>query len=172
MKTLVLGMELVGSTITREYCADPEVTKVTGCDTYAGKLIEAEKYVDSPKFDTAEGDRALMVLLVRVSGTKDGKETNISYDKVDFNEEEKRMTSMAKTTEYMAALIARMLGRGGNQTEGNTVAGSHNPRRTMRRAPRKPQGERRARHRDCHDDPDTIGYWYRLCLTIRGLRQP
>jgi lysine 6-dehydrogenase len=64
------------------------------------------------RFDTAEGDRDLTVLLVRVSGTKDGKEMNISYDMVDFYEEEEQITSMAKTTGYTAAIIARMLGRG------------------------------------------------------------
>jgi len=64
------------------------------------------------RFDTSEGDRDLTVLLVRVSGGKDGKEMNINYDMVDFYEEEKQITSMAKTTGYTAAIIARMLGRG------------------------------------------------------------
>ena len=70
------------------------------------------------RFDTAEGDRDLTVLLVRVSGTKDGKEMNISYDMVDFYEEEKQITSMAKTTGYTAAIIARMLGRGAIKQKG------------------------------------------------------
>ena len=69
-------------------------------------------------FDTSEGDRDLTVLLVRVSGTKDNKETVISYDMVDFYEEEKQITSMAKTTGYTAALIARMLGRGAIEQKG------------------------------------------------------
>jgi lysine 6-dehydrogenase len=64
------------------------------------------------RFDTGEGDRDLTVLLVRVLGTKDGKEIIISYDMVDFYDEEKQITSMAKTTGYTAALISRMLGRG------------------------------------------------------------
>ncbi len=70
------------------------------------------------RFDTSEGDRDLTVLLVRVSGTKDGKETIISYDMVDFYDEEKQITSMAKTTGYTAALIARMLGRGAIDEKG------------------------------------------------------
>lgn len=70
------------------------------------------------RFDTSEGDRDLTVLLVRVSGTKDDKETVISYDMVDFYEEEKQITSMAKTTGYTAALIARMLGRGAIEQKG------------------------------------------------------
>jgi len=64
------------------------------------------------KFDPDEGDRDLTVLLVRVEGTKDGIETSINYDMVDFYNEEKSMTSMAKTTGYTAAIISRMLGRG------------------------------------------------------------
>lgn len=64
------------------------------------------------KFNPAEGDRDLTVLLVRVEGSKDGIETSINYDMVDFYNEEKDMTSMAKTTGYTAAIIARMLGRG------------------------------------------------------------
>lgn len=64
------------------------------------------------KFDTEEGDRDLTVLLVHVEGVKDGNEIIIEYDMVDFYDEEKSITSMAKTTGYTAALIARMLGRG------------------------------------------------------------
>jgi len=64
------------------------------------------------KFDTEEGDRDLTVLLVHVEGIKDGNEIIIEYDMVDFYDEENGITSMAKTTGYTAALIARMLGRG------------------------------------------------------------
>lgn len=64
------------------------------------------------RFDTREGDRDITVLLVRVSGTKGDVETRVSYDMVDFYDEEKQMTSMARTTGYTAALLARMLGRG------------------------------------------------------------
>jgi lysine 6-dehydrogenase len=70
------------------------------------------------RFDTAEGDRDLTVLLVRVSGIKDGKEMNFSYDMVDLYEEDKQITSMAKTTGYTAAIIARMLGRGAIKQKG------------------------------------------------------
>ena len=62
------------------------------------------------KFDTDAGDRDLTVLLIRVEGVKDGNATTISYDMVDFYDEEKGITSMAKTTGYSAAIMARMLG--------------------------------------------------------------
>ncbi len=64
------------------------------------------------KFDTDAGDRDLTVLLVRVEGVKDGKEVVIEYDMVDFYDEKRGITSMAKTTGFSAAIIARMLGRG------------------------------------------------------------
>lgn len=70
------------------------------------------------KFDTDEGDRDLTVLLVRVEGIKDGNKTTISYDMVDYYDEENGVTSMAKTTGFSAALMARMLGRGAIKEKG------------------------------------------------------
>jgi lysine 6-dehydrogenase len=70
------------------------------------------------KFDTAAGDRDLTVLLIRAKGRKDGDEISVSYDMVDFYNEEKSVTSMAKTTGYTAAIVARMLGRGDIKTLG------------------------------------------------------
>jgi lysine 6-dehydrogenase len=64
------------------------------------------------KFDEAEGDRDLTVLLTRVEGMKGGSEMIVTYEMVDYYDEEKGVTSMAKTTGYTAAIIARMLARG------------------------------------------------------------
>ena len=64
------------------------------------------------KFDTDAGDRDLTVLLVRVEGVKDDNKVIIEYDMVDFYDEERGITSMAKTTGFSAAIIARILGRG------------------------------------------------------------
>jgi lysine 6-dehydrogenase len=64
------------------------------------------------KFDEREGDRDLTVLLVKVDGKKGDSEISVSYEMVDYYDEEKGVTSMAKTTGYTAALIARMLARG------------------------------------------------------------
>jgi lysine 6-dehydrogenase len=64
------------------------------------------------KFDESRGDRDITILLVRVNGKKDGSDIQINYDLVDFYEEEKKITSMAKTTGYTAAIIARILARG------------------------------------------------------------
>jgi len=70
------------------------------------------------KFDTDSGDRDLTVLIIKVDGVKDGNATSVSYDMVDFYDEEKGITSMAKTTGYSAAIMARMLGRGAVKEKG------------------------------------------------------
>lgn len=64
------------------------------------------------RFDEAAGDRDITVLLVRVVGKKGDSEMYVTYDMVDYYDEEKGITSMAKTTGYTAAIIARMLARG------------------------------------------------------------
>jgi lysine 6-dehydrogenase len=64
------------------------------------------------KFDEKAGDRDITVLLVRVEGRKGDSEVILTYEMVDYYDEEKGITSMAKTTGYTAAIIARMLARG------------------------------------------------------------
>lgn len=70
------------------------------------------------KFDTKLGDRDLTILLVRIEGVKDGNDTTIEYDMVDFYDEENEVTSMAKTTGFTAAIIARIVGRGAIKEKG------------------------------------------------------
>ena len=70
------------------------------------------------KFDTDAGDRDLTVLIIKVEGVKDGNATTVSYYMVDFYDEENGITSMAKTTGYSAAIMARMLGRGAFKEKG------------------------------------------------------
>jgi lysine 6-dehydrogenase len=64
------------------------------------------------KFDEEAGDRDITVLLVRVEGSIEASDVIMTYEMVDFYDEEKGITSMAKTTGYTAAIIARMLARG------------------------------------------------------------
>jgi lysine 6-dehydrogenase len=70
------------------------------------------------KFDTKSGDRDLTLLLVRIEGVKDGNDAVIEYDMVDFYDEENEITSMAKTTGFTAAIIARIVGRGAIKEKG------------------------------------------------------
>ena len=70
------------------------------------------------RFDPGEGDRDITVMLVHVEGSRDGEEVVWEYDMVDYYDEEKNVTSMARTTGYTAAIVARMLGRGAIKEKG------------------------------------------------------
>lgn len=63
-------------------------------------------------FDTKAGDRDVTILLVEVTGTKNGSPLCVTYNMVDLYDEKEKVTSMARTTGYTAAVIALMLGRG------------------------------------------------------------
>jgi lysine 6-dehydrogenase len=65
-----------------------------------------------PKVKMKEGESDITVLRVIVSGLKEGVQTTYTYDMVDYYDEEKQVTSMAKTTGYTAAIVMRMIGRG------------------------------------------------------------
>ena len=65
-----------------------------------------------PKVRLEEGERDITVLRVKVQGEKDGREALYTYDMVDRYDDEERVTSMAKTTSYTAAIVARMMARG------------------------------------------------------------
>jgi lysine 6-dehydrogenase len=87
-----------------------EAVEVDGVNVIPRELFHKVIY-PLVKFDPEEGDRDLTVLLIRVEGIKNENDIVIEYDMVDFYDEEKGITSMAKTTGYTAAIIARMLGR-------------------------------------------------------------
>ena len=65
-----------------------------------------------PKVRLEEDEKDITVLRVAVEGVKDDSEASYTFDMVDFYDEEKGITSMAKTTSYTAAIVGRMLGRG------------------------------------------------------------
>jgi lysine 6-dehydrogenase len=64
-----------------------------------------------PKVRMDEGEKDITVLRVKVEGVKEGCKTCYTFDMVDFFDENRGLTSMAKTTSYTAAITARMLGR-------------------------------------------------------------
>jgi lysine 6-dehydrogenase len=70
------------------------------------------------KFDTSAGDRDVTVLIVRVEGKKGVDDVSVSYDMVDYYDEDRQLTSMAKTTGFTAAIVARMLCRGAIKSKG------------------------------------------------------
>ncbi len=56
-----------------------------------------------------EGD--LVVQRVNVIGEKNGEETTYAYEFVDFYDEEKGITAMARTTAYACSIVAQMIAR-------------------------------------------------------------
>ena len=65
-----------------------------------------------PKVRMNEGEKDITVLRVIVEGIKEGVEACHVFDIVDFYDENRGITSMARTTGYTAAIVARMVGRG------------------------------------------------------------
>ena len=78
------------------------------------KIIPFEVFsrIIYPKVKLEEGEKDITVLRVIVEGVKNSKKTLYRFDMVDFYDKEKGFTSMARTTGYTAAIIARMIGRG------------------------------------------------------------
>lgn len=70
------------------------------------------------KFDEKGGDRDITILLVGVSGKSKSVNIKVTYDMADIYDEEKGITSMAKTTGYTAAIVLRMLARGDIKQKG------------------------------------------------------
>ena len=65
-----------------------------------------------PKVRLEKEERDITVLRVKVKGKKDDREILYTYDMVDRYDNEEKVTSMAKTTSYTAAIVARMLAKG------------------------------------------------------------
>jgi len=70
------------------------------------------------KFDEDAGDRDITVLQVSASGKSGGLDIDVNYEMVDEYDEEHRVTSMAKTTGFTAAIIARILASGAVKKKG------------------------------------------------------
>ena len=64
------------------------------------------------------GEKDVTVLRVDVAGKKDGNSVEYSFVMVDFFDEERGVTSMARTTGYTAAIVGRMVARGDIQERG------------------------------------------------------
>lgn len=64
------------------------------------------------RFDEEAGDRDAMFISIKVVGRSDDADVEVNYNMADAYDEKKKITSMAKTTGYTAAIVARMLARG------------------------------------------------------------
>ena len=81
---------------------------------YKGQEInpfEVFSKIVHPKVRLEEDERDITVLRVVVEGVKDGEKTTYTFNMVDYYDDNKGITSMAKTTSYTAAIVGKMLGR-------------------------------------------------------------
>jgi lysine 6-dehydrogenase len=83
--------------------------KVDGVQVAPKKLLDALLY---PRVRLEEGERDITVFRVEVVGLKDGRPRRYKIDMVDRHDPVLGFTSMARTTAFTGAIVARMIGRG------------------------------------------------------------
>jgi len=66
----------------------------------------------SSKLKLKEGERDLTIMRIIIEGEKDQRKLRFTYDLVDYYDEEIKTTSIARTTGYPCAIVARLVGRG------------------------------------------------------------
>lgn len=71
-----------------------------------------------PLLELKEGEMEFTVMRVIIEGEKDGKKMRYTYDLLDYYDREKKETSMARTTGYPCAIVARIVAKGDYQNPG------------------------------------------------------
>lgn len=86
-----------------------EPVDVDGVPVVPKKLLDALLY---PRVRLEEGDRDITVFRVEVVGEKAGRRRKYKAEMVDRYDERLGFTSMARTTAFTGAIVARMIARG------------------------------------------------------------
>jgi lysine 6-dehydrogenase len=86
-----------------------EPVTVDGVAVAPKKLLDALLY---PLVQLDEGERDITVLRVEALGRKDGRRRKLKIDMVDRYDDELGFTSMARTTAFTGAIVARLVARG------------------------------------------------------------
>ncbi len=71
-----------------------------------------------PKWTYEEGEEDLTVMRVTVSGCKDGRCVQHTWDLLDYYDQETRATSMSRTTAFPCSIMARLVGTGAFERPG------------------------------------------------------
>ena len=90
---------------------DPEEKEVAGCRVAPLKFT-SELLFKSWKMNPARGDRDMTLMRVMVRGKKGNARVTHTWDLRDYFHEESGQTSMARTTGFPCALMARALAQG------------------------------------------------------------
>lgn len=86
-----------------------EPVDVDGVPVVPKRLLDAVLY---PRVRLEEGDRDITVFRVDVVGEKHGRKRRYKAEMVDRYDEQLGFTSMARTTAFTGAIVARMMARG------------------------------------------------------------
>lgn len=92
-----------------------EPVAVDGVQVVPKKLLDALLY---PRVRLEEGERDITVFRVEVMGEKEGRRRRYKIEMVDRYDKALDFTSMARTTSFTGAIVARMIGRGDLKTSG------------------------------------------------------
>lgn len=82
------------------------------------KPIDVTARLLFPLWQMKEIDKDFTAMRVKVSGIKEGKQKSVSYELLDYYDEKSNTTSMARTTAFPAAIMARMILNGKFKFEG------------------------------------------------------
>jgi lysine 6-dehydrogenase len=83
--------------------------EVDGVRVVPKRLLDTLLY---PRVKLEEGERDLTLFRVEVTGEKDGRPAYYKVEMVDRYDEVLGFTSMARTTAFTGAIVARMIARG------------------------------------------------------------
>jgi lysine 6-dehydrogenase len=92
-----------------------EPVEVDGAKVAPKKVLDAVLY---PHVKLEEGERDITLFRVEVMGEKKGRPRRYKIEMVDRYDEELDFTSMARTTAFTGAVVARMVARGDIKTKG------------------------------------------------------
>jgi lysine 6-dehydrogenase len=92
-----------------------EPVEVDGVQVAPKKLLDALLY---PRVKLEEGERDITLLRVEAIGEKDGRPCRFKIEMVDRYDEARGFTSMARTTAFTGAIVARMVARGDVKVKG------------------------------------------------------
>jgi lysine 6-dehydrogenase len=92
-----------------------EPVEVDGVQVVPKKLLDTLLY---PRVRLEEGERDITVFRVEAMGEKEGRSRRYKIEMVDRYDEELGFTSMARTTAFTGAIVARMIARGDLKASG------------------------------------------------------
>ncbi len=93
---------------------DDQPVRVGDCEVKPRELFAV---LASSRLDFPE-DRDLVVLRVVVRGERDGQRVEITYQMLDFYDQEHGITAMMRTTAYPVSIVAQMLAHGEIEAKG------------------------------------------------------